>query len=72
MIAEALTLPRAFRAQLGRVWGRCLVERGQEALAERWLNPHANPTLALPEALALRFHGGLASAPSAAPAERVA
>lgn len=69
VVGEALTLPRAFRAQLGRVWGRCLTDRGQEVLARRWLGPNPSRTLALPEALALHFHSG---APQAQPAERAA
>jgi hypothetical protein len=58
VIDEALTLPRAFRAQLGRVWGQMLTQRSQEALAARWLSEATlqnRATLDLPEAFALHF-----------------
>jgi len=53
VVEEALALPRAFRAQLGRVWGQALLARGYEGLASRWTVPRG--ALALPEALAFHF-----------------
>ncbi len=53
VIEEALALPKAFRVQLGRVWGRVLLQREQTALAMRWLEDSG--PFALPEALALSF-----------------
>ncbi len=52
-VIDDLTLPAPFRAQLGRVWGRVLCERGMGHLAARWLD-QTSP-LALPDALALHF-----------------
>ena len=56
VIGGLLTLPAPFRAQVGRVWGRILCERGAEKLAARWLDADLSESpLALPERLALRF-----------------
>ena len=57
VIDDLLTLPALFRAQLGRVWGRVLCERGQTGLAARWVGD--TEFLTLPDALALRFFGGV-------------
>ena len=57
VIDDLLTLPAPFRAQLGRVWGRVLCERGQKGLAARWVEDIG--PLNLPDALALHFFSGV-------------